>query len=106
MKDKVTLGEEVARLIEKKGWKMSQLADKSKVNYNKLRAIITRKQASTDYETVIKLAEAFGSDGDSLYEITGYAKPYKKPKEEMTPFEMIREGLRRLEEERAEKLSE
>lgn len=100
MSDKVTLGEVLNQLLGQRGWTPAQLARVSGVAYSTISSIINRNQKTTkDRETAVKLAAAFGSDGDVIYEVTGYAKPYPKPIEEMTPHEMIREGLRRLEEE-------
>lgn len=100
MSDKVTLGKVLSDLLERRGWTPAQLARVSGVTYSTVSSIINRNQKSTkDRETAVKLAAAFGSEGDVIFEVTGYSKPYPKPVEEMTPHEMIREGLRRLEEE-------
>lgn len=95
-----TFGDVLRELRLAKSWSMPKLSLMSKgVSVSNIKAIESRGDVRPGYDTVVQLASAFGAEGGILFETAGYPKPLPKPIEQMTAREMIREGLRLLEEE-------
>ncbi len=74
----------------------------SGVNQNTIRAIENRGISKPEYETIFKLAQAFGRDGEVLFETAGYPKPLPKPSVEMSIQELVQEISRRYEADELE----
>lgn len=83
------IGEILKELRDSKGWNTPKLEMKSGVNQNTIRAIENRGISKPEFETVTKLAKAFGAEGDILFKTAGYPKPPAKPVEELSQEDLL-----------------